>query len=172
MHSPWGRADVALPVPGMHMVSNALAALAVAGTVGVDLDAAAAALADVSVSGMRMEVLTTSGGATIVNDAYNANPTSMAAALDALAAIHAERRIAVVGLMAEIEDPEQAHRAIAAHAVSLDIELIPVGTHLYGIEPVDDVPGAVGPLGARDAVLVKASRSAGLERVVTALVRD
>jgi UDP-N-acetylmuramoyl-tripeptide--D-alanyl-D-alanine ligase len=172
VHSPWGRAEVVLPVPGMHMVSNALAALAVAGTVGVDLDAAAAALAGVSVSGMRMEVLTTSGGATIVNDAYNANPTSMAAALDALAAIHAERRIAVVGLMAEIEEPDQAHRAIAAHAASLGIELIPVGTDLYGIEPVDDVPGAVGSLGARDAVLVKASRSAGLERVVTALLRD
>ena len=153
------------------MVSNALAALAVAGTVGVDLDAAATALADVSVSGMRMEVLVTSSGATIVNDAYNANPTSMAAALDALAAIHAERRIAVLGLMAEIEDPEQAHRAIAMHAEDLGVELIAVGTDLYGIEPVDDVPSAVGALGPRDAVLVKASWSAGLERVVTALER-
>ena len=169
VHSPWGRAEVVLPVPGMHMVSNALAALAVAGTVGVDLDAAASALAEVSVSGMRMEVLVASSGATIVNDAYNANPTSMAAALDALAAIHAERRIAVLGLMAEIEDPETAHRAIAAHADELGIDLVPVGTDLYGIEPVGDVRSAVGPLGPRDAVLVKASRSAGLERVVVEL---
>jgi UDP-N-acetylmuramoyl-tripeptide--D-alanyl-D-alanine ligase len=169
-HSPWGRAEVTLPVPGMHMVSNALAALAVAGTVGVDIDAAAAALAGVVVSSMRMEVVTTPGGATVVNDAYNANPTSMHAALDALAAIDAARRVAVLGLMAEIEHPESAHREIAERAAELGIELVVVGTDLYGLEPTGDVLATVGPLEPGVAVLVKASRSAGLEAVVAELL--
>jgi UDP-N-acetylmuramoyl-tripeptide--D-alanyl-D-alanine ligase len=169
-HSPWGRAEVVLPVPGMHMVANALAALAVAGTVGVDVDAAAAALAGVSVSGMRMEFVTSPGGATIVNDAYNANPTSMLAALDALAAMQVGRRIAVLGSMAEIEHAARAHREIADHARELGIELVAVGTDQYGVAPTDDVLTAVGLLDADTAVLVKASRSAGLERVVAELL--
>ena len=162
-HTPWGRAEITLPVPGMHMVSNALAALAVAGTVGVDIDDAAAALAEVEVSDMRMEVVIASGGATVVNDAYNANPTSMHAALDALAAIDASRRIAVLGLMAEIEHPERAHREVMRRAEDLGLEVVVVGTDLYGVDPVDDVRAAIGPLGPDAAVLVKASRSAGLE---------
>ncbi len=169
-HSPWGRAEVVLPVPGMHMVANAVAALAVAGSVGVDIDAAAAALADVAVSDMRMEVVTGARGATIVNDAYNANPTSVAAALDALAAIAVDRRIAVLGLMAEVEDPERAHRDVAEQAQRLGVELIAVGTELYGVDPVDDVVATIGDLGPDVAVLVKASRSAGLERVVSELL--
>ena len=170
VHSPWGRAEVTLPVPGFHMVSNAVAALAVAGSVGVDIDAAAAALAEVAVSGMRMQVVTAPGGATIVNDAYNANPTSMAAALEALAAMGASRRIAVVGLMAEVEHPQAAHADVAQLARDLGIELVAVGTDLYGIEPVDDVRARLGALAADTAVLVKASRSAGLERIVADLL--
>jgi UDP-N-acetylmuramoyl-tripeptide--D-alanyl-D-alanine ligase len=154
----------------MHRVSNALAALAVAGTVGVDIDDAAAALAEVEVSGMRMEVVIAAGGATVVNDAYNANPTSMHAALGALAAIDATRRIAVIGLMAEIEHPEQAHREVVQRARDLGLEVVVVGTDLYGVEPVDDVRAAIGPLGPDAAVLVKASRAAGLERVVADLL--
>jgi UDP-N-acetylmuramoyl-tripeptide--D-alanyl-D-alanine ligase len=170
VHSPWGRAEVTLPVPGVHMVANALAALAVAGSVGVDLDTAAAALAGVTVSGMRMQVLTAASGAMIVNDAYNANPTSMAASLGALAAMNVTRRIAVVGVMAEIADPAPAHRETADLAEALGIELVAVGTDLYGVAPVDDVVAHLGPLGPGTAVLVKASRAAGLERIADALV--
>ena len=170
VHSPWGRAEVTLPVPGLHMISNAVAALAVAGTVGVDIDDATAALAGVTVSGMRMQVLTAPAGATIVNDAYNANPTSMAAALEALAAMDASRRVAVVGLMAEVEHPQAAHADVAQLARHLGIELVAVGTDLYGIEPVDDVRARLGVLAADTAVLVKASRSAGLERIVADLL--
>ena len=165
-HSPWGRTHVVLPVPGMHMVSNALAALAVAGVVGVGLDVAAGALAAVAVSSMRMEVSTSASGATIVDDAYNANPTSMGAALDALAAMRASRRIAVLGLMGEIEDPGPAHRQIADRAHSLGIDLVAVGTDLYGVEPTGDVTASLGMLGPDTVVLVKASRAAGLESVV------
>ena len=167
--TPWGNGTTQLAVPGAHMVTNAAAAIAVAGTVGVDLAAALAALESAAVSGMRMEVATAPGGATIVNDAYNANPTSMRAALDALAAMDAGRRVAVLGLMAEIEDAEPAHREVARHAVDLGVELVAVGTALYGVEPVDDVVACLGPLGPESAVLVKASRSAGLERVVAQL---
>ena len=174
VHSPWGRAEVVLPVPGMHMVSNAVAALAVAGVVGVDIAAAAEALAHTAVSGMRMEVSRTRRGATVINAAYNANPTSMAAALDALASVHGRRHVAVVGRMAEIEDPGPAHLQITAMAAELGVEMLPVGTGLYGgVEPIDDpdgVPAALGPLGDGDVVLVKASRSVGLERVVQALL--
>ncbi len=168
--TPWGSGATQLAVPGAHMVTNAAAAIAVSGVVGVDLTAALDALATATVSGMRMEVATAPGGATIVNDAYNANPTSMIAALAALAAIDADRRIAVLGLMAEIDDPAPAHRAVAARARDLGVELVVVGTDLYGIEPIDDVVALLGRLGPESAVLVKASRSAGLERVVAALL--
>jgi UDP-N-acetylmuramoyl-tripeptide--D-alanyl-D-alanine ligase len=151
------------------MVTNAAAAIAVAGVVGVDLDGALAALSTATISGMRMELVTAPSGATIVNDAYNANPTSMRAALDSLAAMDARRRVAVLGLMGEIDDPVPAHREIAAHAIESGLELVAVGTDLYGIEPVEDVSAVLGQLGPGDVVLVKASRSAGLERVVRSL---
>jgi UDP-N-acetylmuramoyl-tripeptide--D-alanyl-D-alanine ligase len=168
--TPWGRGTTQLSVSGAHMVTNAAAAIAVAGVVGVDLEDALVALSTATVSGMRMEILTTPSGATIVNDAYNANPTSMIAALDALTAMDADRRIAVLGLMAEIDVPGPAHRAVAAHALERGIELVAVGTSDYGMEPFDDPIAAIGTLGPRDVVLVKASRSAGLERVVSALL--
>jgi UDP-N-acetylmuramoyl-tripeptide--D-alanyl-D-alanine ligase len=167
--TPWGSGATRLSVAGAHMVTNAAAAIAVAGVVGVDLEAALVALSTAAVSGMRMEMTTAPGGATIVNDAYNANPTSMRAALDSLAAMDADRRIAVLGLMGEIEDPGPAHREIARYATELGLDVVVVGTDLYGIGPVDDAGAAIGPLGPRDVVLVKASRSAGLERVVARL---
>jgi UDP-N-acetylmuramoyl-tripeptide--D-alanyl-D-alanine ligase len=108
-------------------------------------------------------------GATVVNDAYNANPTSMRSAFEALAAMRADRRIAVVGLMAEIDDPGPAHREIATLARELGLELVTVGTSLYGIDPVDDPIETIGALGPGAVVLVKASRSAGLEHVVDRL---
>jgi UDP-N-acetylmuramoyl-tripeptide--D-alanyl-D-alanine ligase len=171
LDTPWGSGRARLAVPGIHMVVNAAAAIAVAGVVGVDLPAALDALATATVSGMRMEVTTAPSGATIVNDAYNANPTSMHAALAALAAMDADRRVAVLGLMGEIDDPGPAHREVARRAADLGLELIVVGTDLYGVEPSGDPVGACGSVGPGDVVLVKASRSAGLERVVAELVR-
>jgi UDP-N-acetylmuramoyl-tripeptide--D-alanyl-D-alanine ligase len=168
--TPWGSGTTQLAVPGAHMVTNAAAAIAVGGIVGVDLDAALDALSTASVSGMRMEVATAAGGATVVNDAYNANPTSMRAALDALASMDAVRRVAVLGLMGEIDDPAPAHRAIAQHARDLGVELVAVGTELYGVSPADDIVAHLGELATGTVVLVKASRSAGLERVVDVLL--
>ena len=152
------------------MAHNACAALAVAGVVTGSVAEAAAALASAELSAMRMEVGRTASGAIVVNDAYNANPDSMRAALRALAEIEAERRVAVLGVMAELDHPEPAHRQIADEARALGIELIVTGTDLYGIDPVDDPVLVLGPIGEGDAVLVKASRVAALDRLAERLL--
>ncbi len=167
--TPWGRVDVRLGISGAHMVGNAAAALALVGVVGGDLAAAADALHSVQLTAMRMDVATAASGAVVVDDSYNANPTSMRAAIDALFAMPAQRRFAVLGVMAEIRDPALEHRAIHAYAAERGIEVIAVGTDLYGTAPVADPVGALGVLSAGDAVLVKGSRVAGLERTAEVL---
>jgi UDP-N-acetylmuramoyl-tripeptide--D-alanyl-D-alanine ligase len=170
--TPWGTVTVTLGVTGAHMAMNAAAALTVAGVLGVDLDASAHALAEATVSAMRMQVVTTRGGGVVINDAYNANPTSMRAALEALADLEAGRRVAVVGLMAELDEPGPAHREVTARAEELGIELIAVGTDRYGVPPRDavEVVSALAPVPVGTAVLVKASRAVGLETVAEALI--
>jgi UDP-N-acetylmuramoyl-tripeptide--D-alanyl-D-alanine ligase len=116
-----------------------------------------------------------------LNDAYNANPTSMAAALQSLVALpHREntRRVAVVGVMAELgPDGPAQHRRMAQLASDLGIELIAVDAPEYGdldvqhVHGVDGALKALGPLRAGDAVLVKGSRVAGLEELANALLR-
>jgi UDP-N-acetylmuramoyl-tripeptide--D-alanyl-D-alanine ligase len=170
IESPWGRADVRLAVSGAHMASNAAAALAVAGVVEGSIERAAAALTSARVSAMRMEVGRSAGGAIVVNDAYNANPDSMRAALEALAGIRSRRRFAILGPMAELDDAAAGHRRVAAIVHELGIELIATGTELYGVAPVADPVMALGPIGEGDAVLVKASRVAGLEKIADALL--
>jgi len=119
---------------------------------------------------MRMEVVAAPSGATVINDAYNANPTSMTAALQALAAMTADRRIAILGLMGELDDEVEGHREVARIAETLGIQVVATGTELYGVRPSDDPVGLIGALGDGDVVLVKASRSAGLERIATQLL--
>ncbi len=170
LDTPWGACDVRLAVSGRHMASNAAAALACVGAVNGDLVAGAAALSDVGLTAMRMDVQRSAAGTIILNDSYNANPTSMRAALDALADLAAHRRFAVLGLMAEISDSEAEHLAIASYAAERGIELIAYGTDLYGVTPTDDPVAALGSLAGGDAVLVKASRMVGLERVAVALL--
>ncbi len=167
---PWGTTSVTLGISGRHMVVNAALALATVHVVGGDVAAGAAALADVGLTPMRMQVHHTPAGVTIIDDSYNANPTSMRAALDALTDLPATRRIAVIGLMAEISDPEGEHRAIAAYAHARGIDVIAVRTDLYGVESVDDPLAALGSLAGGDAVLVKGSRVVGLDRVAAALL--
>jgi UDP-N-acetylmuramoyl-tripeptide--D-alanyl-D-alanine ligase len=108
----------------------------------------------------------------VINDAYNANPTSMRAALDALVGVEAQRRIAVLGLMAELDDPDAAHREVAEYARALGVEVLAVGTDRYGSDPLEphDVAVVLGPVDAGTAVLVKASRAAGFESIVEALL--
>ncbi len=172
VHTPWGDVEVALSVSGTHMAANAAAALAVAGMLGVDVAAAAAALGSARLSAMRMQLVEAAGGGVVINDAYNANPTSMRAALDTLARVDARRRIAVLGLMAELDDPAGAHREVAEHARQLGVELVAVGTDHYGAATVapERVADVVGPVEPGVAVLVKASRAAQMERVAEALI--
>jgi UDP-N-acetylmuramoyl-tripeptide--D-alanyl-D-alanine ligase len=173
VRSPWGRAEVRLEARGAHQVGNALAALAVAALAGVDLDAAAAALRHSALSPFRMQVSRSPGGAVVINDTYNANPASMAAALRALRAVPASTRIAVLGPMAELgPNSVREHVAIAALARELGIEVVAIGTSEYGIPPEADRDPVVERLldaGAETAVLVKASRVAGLEELAARL---
>ncbi len=170
LHTPWGTVGVRLAVSGRHMAINAAAALACVGVVGADLVAGAAALGGVGLSPMRMEVVRTASGGLLVNDCYNANPTSMRAALAALADLPAGRRVALLGMMAEIANAAVEHRAVLAEAHRLGIEVIAVGTELYGVPPVDDPVAAVGSIAGGDALLVKGSRVVGLERYVAVLL--
>ena len=168
--TPWGEVSFTLPIAGRHSASNAAAAIAAAGACGVDVQKAAAAISSAPMSPNRMSVRTTARGVTLVDDAYNANPKSMAAAFETLAALPARRRTAFVGVMAELKDPEIAHRAIAALARRHDITLVSVDTNLYGDESItlQAAIGRVSEFGEGDAVLVKGSRVAGLERLVQA----
>ena len=176
LQSPWGKADVRLSVRGAHQVANALAASAAALAVGAELADVSAGLASTVLSPWRMDLVRTSSGALVLNDAYNANPTSMAAALTSLAALPARRRVAVLGVMAELgAGGDEAHRRVARHAADLGIEVIAVDAPQYGpgttrVRGIIEALEALGPIGERDAVLVKGSRAAGLERLASALL--
>ena len=176
-----GNAPVALRLVGEHHVGNALAAAAVALELGGTPAAVAAALSAAEpASRWRMEVTDRADGLTVVNDAYNSNPESMRAALTALAAIGdgSRRTWAVLGRMAEQgEGSAAAHAEVAALARELGIDrLVAVDTADYpGARRTAGVDEAVELLraeaGPGDVVLVKASRTAGLERVADALLR-
>lgn len=178
LRSPWGSAPVRLGVAGRHQVTNALGAAAAALVLGTPVDAVAAGLAGARLSAMRMDLVTLPGGVRVLDDAYNANPTSMLAALDALAAVPAARRFAVLGTMAELGDgAEAAHVEIAAAAREREVAVVAVAEAAYGAAPVEhvgDPEAAVAWLAEHgladgDVVLVKGSRAARLERVVERL---
>lgn len=172
--SPWGTEEIELAVRGLHQVENALAAAAAAMVVDVGLPEVAAGLAAATLSPWRMELGTSPDGVRVLNDAYNANPTSVLAALESLAALPARRRIAVLGVMAELGHVEaDEHAAIGARARELGIRVVAVAARGYGGEDVgsvDEAVSALGDLGEGDAVLVKGSRVAGLERLAEILL--
>ena len=190
LETPWGAADVPpLPVRGAHQAGNAAFAVAVAGVAGVSLEDAVAGLAGAVGSPLRMDLRRSPSGVAVLNDSYNANPTSMAAALDALAALggpgQGGRRFAVLGPMAEL-GPHSAgeHQRLGKLAAAAGVELVvsvgapdlAEGARAAGAEAVD-VPTAQAAVAALiprlrsgDAVLVKASRVVGLERVAEALL--
>jgi UDP-N-acetylmuramoyl-tripeptide--D-alanyl-D-alanine ligase len=177
--TPAGSAPVALTLVGAHHVGNALAAAAVAVELGATPDAVAEALgAATPASRWRMEVTDRPDGVTVINDAYNANPDSMRAALEALTAVGAGRRTwAVLGRMGELGDEAAAaHAGVAAAARRLGVhELVAVDSPDYGAaRTVGGVEEAAELLRAElrpgDVVLVKASRAAGLEKLAAALL--
>jgi UDP-N-acetylmuramoyl-tripeptide--D-alanyl-D-alanine ligase len=195
LHAGGASAPVQLQMVGEHMAANACAAAAVALELGMPLARVAELLAAATPrSQWRMEVATTPDGVTVVNDAYNANPESMRAALRALAAMRQGqgRTFAVLGEMKELgADTIAEHDAIGRLAVRLDVwRTIAVG---QGARPLflgaaqegswdgeaQWVPDAAAALAMLrdllrpgDVVLVKASRSIGLEQVARALLEE
>ena len=170
--TPSGSATVNLSIPGRHMALNAAAAIAVGEALGVNLELMVESLRSASISDRRMQSKTTRNGALLLDDCYNANPTSMAAAIETLAQIPADRKVAVLGVMAEIENPEMAYTDIARLARASNIDIIAVGTSGYGSTPltIDQVIEQLNHCDNSAAILVKGSRVAALERVVDAVI--
>ena len=187
--TPHGSAQVRLNLVGRHHVANALAAAAVGLAVGMDLRHVTERLsAAVALSRWRMEVAERADGVTILNDAYNANPDSMRAALQALPALARGRRTwAVLGEMLELGPASaEEHEAVGRLAAQLDVSrLVVVGAGAREIERgarseglkgtvlADDAAQALKHLRRRlrpgDVVLVKSSRDAGLRYLGDAL---
>ncbi len=179
------RIEVVLPVPGEHMVANAVLAAAAGLERGVSLEAIAEALSTVHLSGGRLERRAVRG-IEFLDDSYNANPDSMRAALKTMAAIPTGgRRIAVFGRMAELgEHEETEHRSLGEAAIANGVDvLIAVGPtaawvvegarngidEAVAVESQEEAACVLGNLSeVGDVVLVKGSRSAAMEKVIEA----
>lgn len=175
---------VDLPVRGRHMVGNAMIALAVADLLGVPLADAARGLLATQIPGGRSEIREIEG-VTVINDCYNANPTSVRSALDLLRDVGGSRRaVVVVGSMRELgADSDALHLDVARAVLDLGpAVVVAVGSFVPAFESLADrlgdtqfiggaTPDEVGPrlkalLAPGDVVLLKASRGVRLERVL------
>jgi UDP-N-acetylmuramoyl-tripeptide--D-alanyl-D-alanine ligase len=194
LHAAGETAPVSLRVVGEHQVANSLSAAGAALAAGMTPGAVAAALSSAEPrSRWRMEVDRRADGVTVVNDAYNANPESMRAALAALAGLAGERRIAVLGGMAELgPDAPAEHERLGRDAVAAGADIVvAVGPDAVGIAEGATAAGhraggesvhvadrvaarelLVRLLRPGDVVLVKASRSYGLELLAAELLAD
>jgi UDP-N-acetylmuramoyl-tripeptide--D-alanyl-D-alanine ligase len=192
--TPAGTAPVRLRLPGAHNVVNALAAAALAGELGLPVAAVADGLSAATArSKWRMEVTERADGVTVINDAYNANPEAVAAALETLAVVARGRRaFAVLGPMNELgSESRQRHEEAGGLAARVGVAgLIVVGEdaapmltgakaerswrgELISVPDAGSAVAAVGNLLAPgDVVLVKASRAIGMERVALALTGE
>ncbi len=179
-------------VPGAHNLENLAAALAAALVLGIEPERMLSSVASLTLPPGRYESIPTAGGMRLIYDAYNASTTGMIAALDAFAGERAERRIAVLGSMAELgTDAPAMHERVGAHAASSGIDILLAGGEYAqsfvagavaaGFSPDRIVTyernaDAVGWLRlharSRDVVLLKGSRKYRLEEIVAALRPD
>jgi UDP-N-acetylmuramoyl-tripeptide--D-alanyl-D-alanine ligase len=166
--------ELDLPFTQRHHALNALAALHAYAALGLPLERANEGASRIQLSPWRGEELPLPGGGFVVNDAYNANPDSMRAALTHLAERAGDRRrVAILGEMAELgESADGYHRGIGELAAELDVAVIGVGEPARAYRPVVWAPGVNAAVEAArafvrpgDAVLVKASRAVGLEGI-------
>ena len=183
------RCRAQLPVPGVHMVQNAILAIAAGRVFGLSLEECAAGLASTPLTKARLQIKEING-IQFIDDSYNANPDSMKAALRTLIELDADgRRIAVLGEMGELGDEsERGHREVGEAAAALGIdELIAVGAigqamaraaRKAGLEKsiaVDSTDEAAERLAdhaaAGDLILIKGSRAARMERVLDAFAK-
>ena len=191
LRAPWADRRLRSATPGRHLVPHALAAAIVAEHFGVPLDEVEAALAAGSHAPHRMALVEATGGATIIDDTYNASPVSVAAALDFLAEIPlaaGRRRFVVLGDMLELgPEEERLHREVGARTAGIADALVAVGergrwiadaaraaglAHVTTASDADEALFAVerdlAP-GVGDLLLVKGSRGVELDRLVAAL---
>jgi UDP-N-acetylmuramoyl-tripeptide--D-alanyl-D-alanine ligase len=168
--------ELELPFDEDYNVANTVAATAAAAALGI----APSGPVDVAFSSLRGEIVELDGGVTVVNDCYNANPMSMRAALEHLAASRAERRIAVLGGMAELgDDGPRFHREIGHLADALGIDILVTvgelalpyadsfGGDLHQVGDAEEAGALLEEIAMPgDRVLVKGSRSVGLEKVL------
>lgn len=179
--TPGGLVRATIPAPGVHIAHDAGAALAIAYALGVDLADAAHALSDYAPVGMRLRPEGLPGGVLAINDAYNANPASVNASLDTLAAMDG-RRVAVLGDMLELGPDEAAlHVEVAQGAVARGLDLVVLvgprmaatGVSGDAVWRAEDGTTLASDLAAwlrrGDRVLFKGSRGARVERVLDAV---
>jgi len=181
--TPQGDTGFEFPFAEAHNVVNATCAIAIGIAVGAPVQEMARRTAGISFSRLRGELYELPGGSVLVNDCYNANPISMRAALDHLASLETPaggRRIAVLGGMAELGPGGPAyHREAGAHARALGIDaVIGVGELARAYAPDDWAPDPAAAVdvvravaGAGDTLLVKGSRSVGLEAFTAEYLR-
>ena len=174
-----GTVRLDLPFTQRHLLENTLAALAVYEALGLPLDRAQEGASRIELSPWRGEEVALPGGGLVINDAYNANPTSMRAALEDLSErAGGRRRVAILGEMTELGEHSDAyHRKIGAVVAQRVDVLVAVGerARLYMTPGVPEMRAVDGPGGIDDllrpllrpgdAVLVKASRAVGLEGI-------
>ena len=178
--TPLGRIVLALPVPGLHNLRNALAALACGLAAGAPLDVAARALASFNAVNGRMQRKAVEGGAVLIDDTYNANPDSVRAAIDVLAALTGPRAL-VLGDMGEVGDNGPAmHREVGEYARARGIDALftlgeatrlsaeAFGRGACACASVDEILAGLRKQ-AYACILVKGSRFMRMERVVQGL---
>lgn len=183
--SPIGEIAITLPTPGLHNVRNALAATAAAMAMGVPLSAIAAGLQSYGGVKGRLQRKRGKQASTVIDDTYNANPASMRAAIDVLAACEGSR-VLVLGDMGELgADAAAMHREIGAYAKAAGLASLMVlgdmskemvagfgnGAQHFG-SPEALAEALVQQLTADTTVLVKGSRFMRMERVVNLLLAD
>ena len=174
--SPWGTATARMNIPGVHNVTNALAAISAGLSMGFSLEDLCSSLADIDLSPMRMESKNLKSGALVINDSYNANPTSMNAAIDTLLSSPRKHKYAVVGTMAELgSTSEEAHRQIGSRLTDHGIQWISVAEPKYGGEDVGSWKDALSFITGEKSqnsdaiILIKGSRIAELDQLADAL---
>jgi UDP-N-acetylmuramoyl-tripeptide--D-alanyl-D-alanine ligase len=178
VRTPAGEARFAFPFAESYNLTNALAAIAGGVALGAEPEEMAVRAADIGFSRFRGERIELADGIVLVNDCYNANPVSMRAALDHLATLEAPRTVAVLGPMGELGPGGPGfHREVGAHARAAGIDLVVgVGADAREYDPDELVadPGEAAEwldahLEPGDAVLIKGSRSVGMESIAEEL---
>ena len=186
IETPHGVVRGRIDNPGLHLAANATAAVAVGVAMRVSTDGMAERLGRYEAVGMRQRLEPGPRGSQVINDAYNANPISMRASLETLAALQSGRRIALLGDMLEMgEASHDAHLDIANIALSLGIEIVglagpafqavvsdlsPTSTQLLSAENAEQLAELLrDQIHPNDLILLKGSRGMAMERILRIL---